>query len=164
MNREEPMILPNMEMPSPSGNVSEMLVTKGNVVHSITPEATVYEAIERMDELRVGALVVMDADRRLHGIISERDYTRKVILLGRSSRETRVDEIMTSSVVSVTPSTSLGECLNVVTELRIRHLPVVESGRVVGMLSIGDLVRAVLGQQAETIQTLNSFIGGDYPQ
>jgi CBS domain-containing protein len=158
------MILPNMEMPSPSGNVSEMLVTKGNVVHSITPEATVYEAIERMDELRVGALVVMDADRRLHGIISERDYTRRVILLGRSSRETRVDEIMTSSVVSVTPSTSLGECLNVVTELRIRHLPVVESGRVVGMLSIGDLVRAVLGQQAETIQTLNSFIGGDYPQ
>jgi CBS domain-containing protein len=158
------MILPNVEMPSPSGTVSEMLVTKGNVVHSITPEATVYEAIERMDELRVGALVVMDADRRLHGIISERDYTRKVILLGRSSRETRVDEIMTSSVVSVTPSTSLGECLNVVTELRIRHLPVVESGRVVGMLSIGDLVRAVLGQQAETIQTLNSFIGGDYPQ
>ena len=158
------MILPNQRFTPPHGNASDVLVSKGTTVHSIAPDATVYAAVERMDQLRVGALAVLDDDQRLVGIISERDYTRKVTLLGRASRETRVDEIMTSDVVTVTPSTSLGDCLRIVTERRIRHLPVVESGRVVGMLSIGDLVRACLDQQAETIHSLNSFITGGYPQ
>jgi len=158
------MILHNEESTAPRGTVSDVLAAKSTAIHSIAPGATVYEAVERMDELRVGALVVLGDDGRLVGIISERDYTRKVILLGRASRETRVDEIMTSDVLVVTPSTSLGECLTMVTERHIRHLPVVEDGRVVGMVSIGDLVRAIVDQQAETIQSLSSYIGSDYPQ
>jgi CBS domain-containing protein len=158
------MIAPNQRFTPPHGNASDVLVSKGTAVHSIAPDATVYEAVARMDQLRVGALVVLDGEQRLVGIVSERDYTRKVMLLGRMSRDTRVDEIMTADVVTVAPSTGLGDCLRLVTERRIRHLPVVESGRVVGMLSIGDLVRACLDQQAETIQSLNSFITGGYPQ
>jgi CBS domain-containing protein len=158
------MIQPNRQFTPPHGTASDVLVSKGTVIHSIAPDATVYAAVERMDELRVGALAVLAGDAQLVGIISERDYTRKVILLGRSSRETRVDEIMTSDVITVTPSTDLGDCLRIVTERRIRHLPVVESGRVVGMLSIGDLVRACLDYQADTIKSLNSFITGGYPQ
>jgi CBS domain-containing protein len=160
---EERMIRGIAEVSPPRGTVADMLETKGDVVHAIAPTATVYEAVAAMDRCQVGALVVMD-DTRLAGIVSERDYTRKVILLGRSSRETRVDEIMTSRVITVAPSTSLRDCLKLVNEHSIRHLPVVENGRVVGVLSTGDLVRAVLDQQAQTIQSLNSFIGGDYPR
>ncbi len=109
------MILPNGNITPPSGNASDMLVAKGATIHSIAPDATVYAAVERMDQLRVGALAVLDDEERLVGIISERDYTRKVILLGRASRETRVDEIMTPNVITVTPSTSLGDCLRLVT-------------------------------------------------
>lgn len=158
------MILPNQRFTPPHGNALDVLVSKGATIHSIAPDATVYEAVARMDQLRVGALIVMNDDHQLVGIISERDYTRKVMLLGRASRDTRVDEIMTANVITVTPSTGLGDCLRVVTERRIRHLPVVDGGRVVGMLSIGDLVRACLDQQAETIQSLNTFITGGYPQ
>jgi CBS domain-containing protein len=107
-------------------------------------------------------LLVIDGDE-LVGIVSERDYTRKVMLQGRASNETAVHEIMTSHLYTVTPATSLGESLHIVTRHNIRHLPVLEGGRVVGVLSIGDLVRAVLAEQAETIHNLNSFIGSDYP-
>ena len=145
------------------GTVADMLAFKGTQIHTVTPDASVYDAIVRMDECRVGALLVMRGDQ-LAGVISERDYTRKVILLGRASKETRVDEIMSSQVISVRPDMGLGECLKLVTDRGIRHLPVVDAaGKVVGLLSIGDLVRAVVAQQAETISSLKSFIGGDYP-
>jgi CBS domain-containing protein len=139
-----------------------MLAFKSKVVHAIAPDTTVLEAIAQMDSKRVGALLVMDGEK-LVGILSERDYTRKVILLGRASKDTLVTEIMTSNVIVIHPKTGLGECLKVVTDNGIRHLPVVEDGKVVGVLSIGDLERAVVAQQAETITSLKSFIGSDYP-
>lgn len=144
------------------GTASDMLDLKGGRIHFITPDATVYEAVARMDELRVGALLVMQDDTLL-GIISERDYTRKIILLGRASKDTRVDEVMSSSLITVRPDTSLNECLAIVTDRHVRHLPVLDGDKVVGLLSIGDLVRAVVAQQAELIRNLKSFIGSDYP-
>ena len=157
------MEIGTVEIPPLRGTAADMLAFKGTTVHAVSPEATVYEAIALMDERRAGALLVMRGER-LVGIISERDYTRKVILLGRASKETRVEEIMSSKVTSVKPGTSLGECLNVVTHHGIRHLPVLDDdGLVVGVLSIGDLVRAVVAQQADTINSLKSFIGSDYP-
>lgn len=164
MIKKSTVIVPEKVVPALRGTVADMLKLKGNVVHSIPPDATVLEAIARMDERRVGALLVVDASGRLVGILSERDYTRKVILQGRASRDTRVDEIMTPQVLTVAPTTSLRECLALVADRSIRHLPVVVDGTVLGVLSVGDLVRAVLEQQAETIQTLNAFIGSDYPQ
>ena len=156
------MTLGKVEMPPLQGTVADMLAFKGTTIHAIAPDATVYDAIAKMDERRVGALLVMRGDR-LVGVISERDYTRKVILLGRASKETLVEEIMSSNVISVRPGMSLGECLKLVTDRGIRHLPVVKNDKVVGLLSIGDLVRAVVAQQAETISSLKSFIGSDYP-
>jgi len=144
------------------GTAADMLETKGTVVHSIGPKDTVYDAIAKMTEKRVGALLVMQGVD-LAGIVSERDYMRKVILAGHHSKDTRVEEIMTCKVLTVDPDTTLTECLRIVTESSVRHLPVMRDGRVVGVLSIGDLVRAVLEQQAETIQSLSSFIGSDYP-
>jgi signal-transduction protein with cAMP-binding, CBS, and nucleotidyltransferase domain len=132
------------------------------VIHAIGPKDTVYDAIAKMCDTRVGALLVMEGDNLL-GIVSERDYARKVILQGRASKETLVEEIMTSQVISVDPQASLAECMQVVTRHSIRHLPVVGQGRVAGVLSTGDLVRELLDQQAETIHSLNSFIGSDYP-
>lgn len=145
------------------GTAAEILHQKGYKIFAIGPRETVYDAIVMMDKCRVGALLVME-DEALLGVISERDYTRKVVLLGRSSKETRVEEIMSSKVVSVPPDLSLNECLKIVTEKAIRHLPVVENGKVRGVLSIGDLVFTVLEQQADTIASLNSFIGGSYPK
>ncbi len=164
MTNKTPVIVPDKAVPALRGTVADMLKVKGNVVHSIPPDATVYEAIERMDERRVGALLAIDAAGRLAGILSERDYTRKVILQGRASRDTLVEEIMSPHVLTVTPTTSLRDCLALVADRSIRHLPVVVDGTVLGVLSVGDLVRAVLEQQADTIQTLNAFIGSDYPQ
>lgn len=157
------MTLGQVEMPPLQGTVADMLAFKGTTIHAVAPDATVYDAIVLMDERRVGALLVMRGEQ-LVGVMSERDYTRKVILLGRASKETQVEEIMSSNVISVRPEMSLGECLKLVTDRGIRHLPVLDkAGKVVGLLSIGDLVRAVVAQQAETITSLKSFIGGDYP-
>jgi CBS domain-containing protein len=157
------MVIGTVENPPLQGTVADMLAQKGATIRAIAPDATVYEAIEQMDEWHVGALLVMRGEE-LVGIVSERDYTRKVILLGRASKETRVEEIMSTDVISLRSDTSLGECLRVVTDSRIRHLPVLDAaGKVVGVLSIGDLVRAVVAQQAETINTLRLFIGSDYP-
>lgn len=156
------MQLETKTITKPRGTVADMLEAKGTTVHGIGPKDTVYDAIARMTEHRVGALVVMTGEH-LVGIISERDYTRKIILLGRASKETRVEEIMTADVITVTPRTTLAECLHIVTRHGIRHLPVLDGARVAGLVSIGDLVRAVLVQQAETIESLNSFIGSDYP-
>jgi CBS domain-containing protein len=156
------MAIGQVDIPPLHGTVADMLAQKSSVVHAVSPDTTVLEAIAQMDAKRVGALLVMQGDKMV-GILSERDYTRKVILLGRASRDTRVAEIMTAQVIVVRPQTGLGECLQLVTNHGIRHLPVVDGDRVIGVLSIGDLVRAVVAQQAETISSLKSFIGSDYP-
>ena len=131
--------------------VRDILKTKGQGVWSIAPEASVFQAIELMADRHVGALMVI-AEEKLVGIISERDYARKVILRGRSSKDTRVSEIMTSPVIFVEPHFTVDECMRLVTENRIRHLPVVENERVIGVISIGDLVKWIMSAQDHTIQ------------
>jgi CBS domain-containing protein len=144
------------------GSAADLLAHKGSAVHAIGPHDTVYEAIARMTQQRVGALLVMDGEQLL-GIVSERDYTRRVILEGRASKDTPVLTIMTTPVMSVAPTATLLDCLRLANEHSIRHLPVLRDGTVVGVLSIGDLVRAVVEQQAEAIARMQSFIGSDYP-
>ncbi len=139
--------------------IASILGTKGNAIWSVTPDSSVYDAIALMADKRVGALLVM-SDKRLMGIISERDYARKVILQGRSSKDTRVSEIMTDRVITVTPDHSVDECMRIVTECRIRHLPVLRGTDVVGVVSIGDLVRSIISDQAETITHLHTYICG----
>lgn len=156
------MVIETEEARALRGTVGDILDVKGRVVHAVAPTTMVYDAIAKMDECRVGALLVMEGER-LVGIVSERDYTRRVILRGRASRDTPVSDIMTADVLTVQPSTTLRECLQVVTDRSIRHLPVVDRGKVLGVLSVGDLVRALLVQQAETISSLKSFIRDDYP-
>src|SRR5262245_18512235 len=145
-----------------SGTAGSILQRKGSVVHSIGPGESVYAAVVKLSEARVGALLVMEGSRLL-GVISERDYTREIVVKGRSSKDTRVDEIMSAPVVSVDPSTPLAECMRLVTERRVRHLPVIEAGRVVGVISIGDLVRTIVVQQGETIEQLSTLITDRYP-
>jgi CBS domain-containing protein len=137
--------------------VRHLLDRKGSQVYSIDAEDPVLEAIQLMADRHVGALVVMRG-QELVGIVSERDYARKVILLGRSSSETPVWQIMSSPVITVTPDRSVNDCMRTVTENRIRHLPVTDQGRVVGMISIGDLVKAVIEEQQQTIEQLESYI------
>jgi CBS domain-containing protein len=137
--------------------VSQLLQGKGGAVLSVTPESSVYEALKLMAEKNVGALLVMNGDV-LRGIMSERDYARKVILLGKSSHELSVRDIMSEKVVSVTPKQTVDDCMGLMTGRRIRHLPVLDNGRVVGVLSIGDLVKAVIEEQQQTIQQLESYI------
>ena len=127
---------------------------------SLAPTATIYDALTMMAEKGVGALPIVE-EGRLLGILSERDYARKVLLQGRSSRDTAVTEIMSSPVVSVSPSQTVEECMHIVTDKRIRHLPVVENGRIVGIVSIGDLVNWVITAQRETIHHLEAYIAGN---
>ena len=134
-----------------------LLERKGSQVYSIRPEDHVINAIQLMSDKHVGALLVMRG-AELVGIVSERDYARKVILLGRSSAETRVSEIMSSPVTTVTPAHTVSECMKIVTEQRVRHLPVVEEGRVLGVVSIGDLVKAVIEEQQQQIEQLERYI------
>ena len=139
--------------------VDMLLMKKGRDVWSIAPSATVYEAIEMMNDRQVGALPVMEGGE-LRGMLSERDYARKVILQGRSSRECRVDEIMTREVICVDAERKIEECMAVMTEKKIRHLPVKAQGQVVGIVSIGDLVKAIIEEQEFLIQQLESYITG----
>src|ERR1700678_75958 len=139
--------------------VDQLLRAKGNQIFSVEPTESVLRAIEIMATRHIGALLVM-SQGSLIGIISERDYARKVILKSRSSHDTPVGDIMTSPAVSVTPEDTVHNCMQIMTERRFRHLPVVKGGRVVGMLSIGDLVKAVIQDQTEQIEQLERYIAG----
>jgi CBS domain-containing protein len=143
-------------------SVERILNKKGSEVFSIRPDATVYEALEMLEERNIGALLVM-ADETLVGLLSERDYVRKVKLKGYSSTDLKVEEIMSSPVVTVSPKTTVDECMQCMTNKRCRHLPVVDEGKVVGMVSIGDLVNWIMTVQEVTIHQLEDYICGKYP-
>jgi len=137
--------------------VRDMLLSKEGGIISIAPDCTVFEAIKLMSEKNVGALPVLDGEK-LVGILSERDYARKVILEGRSSRETVVRDIMTDKVMFIRPDNNNEECMALMTDKFLRHLPVIENDRVIGMISIGDVVKAIISEQNFTISNLQSYI------
>jgi CBS domain-containing protein len=144
-----------------SGHIGAILNQKAGDVYSVAPDAMVFKAIEIMAEKNVGALLVMKGEK-LVGVISERDYTRKVFLHGKSSKQTRVDEIMSKDVTVTHPQQGVDECLRMMTDKHIRHLPVVDGGKVVGIISIGDLVKHVISCQSATIAHLENYISGGY--
>ncbi len=144
------------------GTISSIIGQKGSQIWSITPEATVFDAIQLMADRNAGALLVL-RDGALVGLISERDYTRKVMLRGKRSKETQVQEIMTSDPTAVSPNESVQNCLRKMTEKRIRHLPVMEGAEIRGVVSIGDLVKWVISHQAAALEQLESYISGGYP-
>lgn len=139
--------------------VKHLLDRKGRHIISVRPDDTVLEAIRVMAEKNIGAVVVMQDDK-LCGIMSERDYARKVIVKGRASDQTPVSDIMTVEVITTAESETVNNCMELMTEKKMRHLPVIDDGRVVGMISIGDLVQAIIADQQEEIQQLESYING----
>jgi CBS domain-containing protein len=140
--------------------IREILTSKPDTVHAIAPDATVFQALKLMAEKDIGAVVVMEKDE-LVGILSERDYARKIILLGKSSVETPVRQIMTSHVICISPKQTIEGCMALMTEMRIRHLPVCgEDGKVIGMITIGDLVKAQIDDQKFTIEQMEHYIHG----
>lgn len=138
-------------------NLKQLISAKGNVVYSIGPDATVLDALKLMADKDVGALVVLEGER-LVGMLSERDYARKVILQGRYSQDVPVRAIMTADVVTVDPAKTVDECMALVTQRRIRHLPVCEGDKLIGLVSIGDLVKETIAEQEQTIKQLESYI------
>jgi CBS domain-containing protein len=144
---------------NPNATISEILSHKGSTAWSISPEATVFDAIQMMADKNVGALLVTEHDR-LVGIISERDYTRKVVLKGKSSRTTAVKEILSSHIIHVAPSHTVEECMRLMTDHHFRHLPVLEGDRIAGIVSIGDLVNWIISAQTSTISQLQTYITG----
>jgi CBS domain-containing protein len=152
----KPDILP---MNTSSGTVSMILSHKQANLWSISPDATVFEAIQMMADKNVGSLLVL-ADGKLAGVLSERDYTRKVALKGKASATTKVREILSESVISVSPSHTVEECMRLMTSHRIRHLPVLQNEAVIGVISIGDLVNWTISAQDATIQQLQNYISG----
>ncbi len=145
-----------------NGTVYDILHNKGGGIFTTSPEDSVYDAIRQMGEKNIGALVVMENDR-IVGVLSERDYSRKVVLQGRTSRDTRVGEIISSPAITVRSRDGIEKCMQLMTSNRIRHLPVVDDDRLVGLVSIGDLVSWVMQSQRHTIQQLQGYISGDYP-
>lgn len=145
-----------------SGQVSSILHHKGHALWAIAPDATVFEAIKLMAHKSVGALLVLDGEK-LVGVITERDYTRKVAIKGRSSKDTAVREIVSPHVHTVTPEHSVEDCMKLMTEHRIRHLPVVAGEKVLGIISIGDLVNWTISAQNATIEQMQQYISGGYP-
>ena len=142
--------------------VKDILNRKGNQVYSIHPHESVYDAIKKMSDLEIGALIVVEGDT-IHGMISERDYTSKVILKGRTSASTPVKEIMSKQVFCVTSTDNVHTCMKIMTDKKIRHLPVLEKGSLAGLISIGDVVKSVIDQQKVEIHTLREYIAGSYP-
>ncbi|MAO65936.1 MAG: histidine kinase [Balneola sp.] len=144
--------------------VKEILNQKGRDIYSVKPSDTVYDAIAKMADYNIGALLVMQ-DQNLEGIISERDYRNKVILKGRTSKETPVKDIMTDKVIRVNSSDTVNLCMQLMTEKKIRHLPVMQDEKVVGVISIGDVVKTVIANQKNEINSLRDYIGsgGGYP-
>jgi len=142
--------------------VQSILRSKGGQVWSVSPDTSVFDALAKMADHEIGALLVI-SDSRPAGIFSERDYARKVILQGKSSKLLQVREIMASPVISVAPHNTVDDCMNLMTANRIRHLPVVDKDRVVGIVSIGDLVKWIISAQDDTIHQLENYITGKYP-
>lgn len=140
-------------------NIRHILDDKGHEIFSVTPSELVIDAVKRMAEKGVGAVLVLE-DEELKGMFSERDYARKVILAGRASRETRVEEVMTSPVITISPLATAAEGLETMTRKRIRHLPVIDEGKLIGLVSIGDLVNAVIDDQRLLIEQLEAYVRG----
>ncbi len=145
-----------------TGTIGAILRHKGALIWSIPPETKVFDAIQIMAEKNIGALLVM-AGPQLIGIMSERDYTRKIALKGKSSKATPVREIVSTPVISATPEHTVEDCMKLMTSNRVRHLPVLEGERVVGVVSIGDLVNWIISAQSMTIDQLENYIAGSYP-
>ena len=138
--------------------VRKLLQVKGNVIYSISADSSVYEALEKLEEKNLGSLVVLEDNGKLDGIFTERDYARKVVLKGRSSRETRVRDIMTEDPIFVSPDTKIDQCMQIMADKSFRHLPVVENGQTVGLISISDLVKYIIKDKDYIIQNLEHFI------
>ncbi len=143
-------------------SIRTILKSKSPEIWSLPPDATVYQAVALMNDKNIGAVLIMEGDALL-GIMSERDYTRKVVLKDRSSNDTTVREIMSSPVVSTSPECTLEDCMRLVTSKRVRHLPVLDQGKLIGIVSIGDLVNAIISAQSDTIHQLEGYISGKYP-
>ena len=139
--------------------IRQILADKGSEIWTVSPSQTVFEAIQAMATKRIGALLVMEG-QLMKGIVSERDYAREVILKGRSSRDTPVADIMSTDVITITPASRIEESLSLMTENRVRHLPVLDEDRVAGMVSIGDLVKEIIKEQQSTIEHLENYIKG----
>ena len=142
--------------------VKNMLDQKGNSVWTIGPDATVFEALELMAHKGIGALIVVDKDEEIVGVISERDYARKIVLMGRLSQDTPVKDIMTRGVYGVHCETTADECMALMTDKHFRHLPVCKDGKLAGVISIGDVVKAIITEQKVTIENLENYIMGKY--
>jgi len=141
--------------------VRDILNGKSKEVHSISPDATVYDALKEMSDREIGALIVMKGEKVV-GIISERDYARKIILKGKSSKDTMVKEVMSSTLINVKPENSVEECMILMTGKHVRHLPVFDKGKFVGIVSIGDVVKSIISKQEMLIEQLSNYISGKY--
>ena len=140
--------------------VRQLLDRKSSGIYSIRPDASVLEALELMAREDISSVLVTEGEA-LKGIFTERDYARKVILRGRNSRDTVIRELMTSNLITITPEQTIADCMNIMTDRHIRHLPVLESGKIVGLISIGDVVKSIISDQATTINQLSGYIAGD---